>query len=71
MTAQDRKLTVRERVWQVVWWLARGERLTPGEIHRQIQLAPRGARKLMMRMSLVLPIYKKGGKWQALEDEEE
>ena len=64
-------LTPRERVWQIVWWLAKGEKLQPKIIRLTTLLSSRGVRKLMLKMSWVLPIYKEGGKWQAVRDKNE
>ncbi len=63
------ELAPRERVWQVVWWLARGEKLSSETLRRTTVLSSRGVRKLMLKMSWVLPIYRHRGKWRAVLDE--
>ena len=71
LAREPEELTPRERIWQVVWWLAKGEKLPPKIIRLTTLLSSRGVRKLMLKMSWVLPIYKEGGKWQAVRDENE
>lgn len=61
-------LTPRERVWQVVWWLASGQKLSYEDVRRHTRLSERGVRSLMLRMSRVLPLYRHRAKWQAMQE---
>lgn len=60
--------TPTERAAIVGWLLASGEELSTTAIGYQCKMSARGARKMMNRLSRVLPITSRGdGKWRCVE----
>jgi predicted ArsR family transcriptional regulator len=57
-------LTPQERAARVVFWLcAKHEALTTKEIAERIGISPRGTRKLLCRLSRVVPIHQYEKHW--------
>lgn len=60
-------LTPQERAAIIAWYLARGQELTVADVARLTGLGRRGARKLVIRLSRVIPIHKAAKRWQRID----
>lgn len=56
--------TPSERVALVVWWLARGDKLTTQQVAAITGLSVGHAWRMMAGLSRVVPIYQSGSVWQ-------
>lgn len=63
--------TPTERAGLVTWMLLRGQRTTVRDLADELEMTPRGARYLLERLSLVLPIIVDDcGVWRVLPPDE-
>jgi hypothetical protein len=66
MDYPDEDLVITERAALVAWHLAHGEGMTTGDVARLVGVHESTARRMMYKLSRVLPIIHKNGCWEAL-----
>lgn len=63
--------TPTERAGRTTWLLMRGRGYTTRSLANELGITPRGARYLLNRLSLVLPLVDDGGFWRVMADDAE
>ena len=53
-----------ERVARATWLLAQGREVTVRELAQHLEITPRGARAMLEKISLALPLVDDGGVWR-------
>mgnify|MGYP001381089139 CR=1 FL=1 len=64
-------MTPTERIGRATWLLAQGRTVTVRALAAELEITPRGARAMLERLSLVIPLCDEGGVWRVMVDERE
>lgn len=59
-----------ERIGLAAFWLARGETVTVRHLASRLEMSERGARMLLTKLSLALPLIDDGGVWRISSGED-
>ena len=62
-------MTPTERIGRATWLLANGQAVTVRKLASELEITPRGARSMLERLSLVLPLVEDAGLWRICGDE--
>ena len=59
------------RVGLTVYLLTSGRQLTARQLAERLDITPHGARALLNRLAMVLPLIEDGGVWRVLGDDDQ
>jgi Mn-dependent DtxR family transcriptional regulator len=59
-----------ERITRATWILVQGHTVTVRGLAAELEITPSGARKMLERMSRVVPLVDDGGVWRLVGEEE-
>lgn len=62
-------MTPTERIGRATWLLAQGRTVTVRSLADELEITPRGARAMLERLSLVIPLTDEGGLWRVCRQE--
>lgn len=60
-----------ERIGLAAYWLATGEAVTVRQIATRLEMSERGARMLLTKLSLALPLVDEEGVWRICGNDDE
>ena len=58
------ELTTIERVAKLTWWFCQGDAMSAADAAKVAGVSPRQARRILMAMARVVPIYCNCGTWE-------